>query len=174
MKKINEDSEEYFSLKEKRDKISNTILDRLGLFVKPHLDYLDGGHHFIVGKSRRKGYSFKNGLVVANIYNTVRDKLSLIGAYDKKFMAETMEKVWEFLNFFNEHTGFSKNRLVEKKDFIKSGYIEEVNGVNVEKGYKSRIDASRTFKDNPDAMRLTRSEERRVGKECRSRWSPYH
>ena len=23
-------------------------------------------------------------------------------------------------------------------------------------------------------MRVTRSEERRVGKECRSRWSPYH
>ena len=23
-------------------------------------------------------------------------------------------------------------------------------------------------------LRLTRSEERRVGKECRSRWSPYH
>src|SRR2546421_2589297 len=28
---------------------------------------------------------------------------------------------------------------------------------------------------NPDAARLAgRSEERRVGKECRSRWSPYH
>ena len=25
-----------------------------------------------------------------------------------------------------------------------------------------------------DAICLTRSEERRVGKECRSRWSPYH
>ena len=25
-----------------------------------------------------------------------------------------------------------------------------------------------------DFRRLTRSEERRVGKECRSRWSPYH
>ena len=25
-----------------------------------------------------------------------------------------------------------------------------------------------------DNFRLTRSEERRVGKECRSRWSPYH
>ena len=25
-----------------------------------------------------------------------------------------------------------------------------------------------------DMVRLTRSEERRVGKECRSRWSPYH
>ena len=25
-----------------------------------------------------------------------------------------------------------------------------------------------------DSQRTTRSEERRVGKECRSRWSPYH
>ena len=25
-----------------------------------------------------------------------------------------------------------------------------------------------------DGERLARSEERRVGKECRSRWSPYH
>src|SRR2546422_11702487 len=27
---------------------------------------------------------------------------------------------------------------------------------------------------DPDVDRLARSEERRVGKECRSRWSPYH
>src|SRR5258708_30855321 len=26
----------------------------------------------------------------------------------------------------------------------------------------------------PSALRVTRSEERRVGKECSSRWSPYH
>ena len=26
----------------------------------------------------------------------------------------------------------------------------------------------------PSELLLTRSEERRVGKECRSRWSPYH
>src|SRR5438034_11136417 len=26
----------------------------------------------------------------------------------------------------------------------------------------------------PEALRNSRSEERRVGKECRSRWSPYH
>src|SRR5574340_268257 len=26
----------------------------------------------------------------------------------------------------------------------------------------------------PDLRKLVRSEERRVGKECRSRWSPYH
>ena len=27
---------------------------------------------------------------------------------------------------------------------------------------------------DPDVVGTTRSEERRVGKECRSRWSPYH
>src|SRR2546429_4730003 len=30
------------------------------------------------------------------------------------------------------------------------------------------------FKLGPDAGSGSRSEERRVGKECRSRWSPYH
>ena len=28
--------------------------------------------------------------------------------------------------------------------------------------------------DKSDNSKLVRSEERRVGKECRSRWSPYH
>lgn len=153
LKKLTKDSEEYIKTKNQRDKISQDVLDRLGLFVKPHLDYLNGGYHFIVGKARRKGYSFKNGIIIANLYNTVRNKLTLIGAYEKKFIEQTMEKTLGFLNFFNEHTGFSKNRLIDKKDFIKSGYVEEINGVNVEKGYKSVIDAKRTFKDNADAMR---------------------
>lgn len=153
LKKLTKDSEEYNKTKNQRDKISQDVLDRLGLFVKPHLDYLNGGYHFIVGKARRKGYSFKNGIIIANLYNTVRNKLTLIGAYEKKFIEQTMEKTLGFLNFFNEHTGFSKNRLIDKKDFIKSGYVEEINGVNVEKGYKSVIDAKRTFKDNADAMR---------------------
>lgn len=153
LKKLTKDSEEYNKTKSQRDKISQDVLDRLGLFVKPHLDYLNGGYHFIVGKARRKGYSFKNGIIIANLYNTVRNKLTLIGAYEKKFIEQTMEKTLGFLNFFNEHTGFSKNRLIDKKDFIKSGYVEEINGVNVEKGYKSVIDAKRTFKDNADAMR---------------------
>ena len=30
------------------------------------------------------------------------------------------------------------------------------------------------WSDNVESIALERSEERRVGKECRSRWSPYH
>ena len=36
-----------------------------------------------------------------------------------------------------------------------------IGGAGIARGYLNR-------------PRLTRSEERRVGKECRSRWSPYH
>ena len=35
-------------------------------------------------------------------------------------------------------------------------------------------DAVVTLLDSPRLSEMTRSEERRVGKECRSRWSPYH
>ena len=35
-------------------------------------------------------------------------------------------------------------------------------------------EAQRAKTDNLVNQYLTRSEERRVGKECRSRWSPYH
>ena len=37
---------------------------------------------------------------------------------------------------------------------------------------KNRIDVS--FCWTLTAIKISRSEERRVGKECRSRWSPYH
>ena len=42
--------------------------------------------------------------------------------------------------------------------------IEEIEGIMEEQG----------FWDNLTRSQEIRSEERRVGKECRSRWSPYH
>ena len=146
--------ERYKELKEKRDEISLAILDRLGLKVKPHLDYLDGGYHMIVGKSRRKGYSYKDGAICANVYNTQRGIQILIGAFEKKFLYPngTMGMTSNYLNFLNEHTGWAKSRLIDKQDHKKAGYIEATNGMNLEKGYKSEVFAL-TFKDNPDAAR---------------------
>ena len=42
---------------------------------------------------------------------------------------------------------------------------------NTDKGLKDEI---LKFVDEPEDDTDIRSEERRVGKECRSRWSPYH
>ena len=46
-----------------------------------------------------------------------------------------------------------------------------VAAVAAGKKYKT---AETKKKEDYDALHNTRSEERRVGKECRSRWSPYH
>ncbi len=148
-------NEEYIKIKEERDTISLAVLKRVSLMMSPHLDYLDGGYHMIVGKSRRKGYSYKNGAICANTYNTVRKAEVIIGAHEKKFLYPkgTMGMASDYLNFLNEHTGWAKSRdYVDKQDHKKASYKTTVNGVNVEKGYESEIFAL-TFKDNPDAAR---------------------
>ena len=148
-------NKEYEEIKKKRDHISKRVLYRLGLRVKPHLDYLDGGYHMIVGKSRRKGYSYKDGAICANVYNTQRNAQIIIGAFEKKFLYPkgTMGMASDYLNFLNEHTGWAKSRdYVDKVDHKKASYAEKKNGITVEKGYQSEIFAL-TFKDNPDAAR---------------------
>jgi len=39
---------------------------------------------------------------------------------------------------------------------------------------QQQAEKDQSAKEMPDAQKADRSEERRVGKECRSRWSPYH
>ncbi len=148
-------NKEYEEIKSKRDKISLQVLDRLKLKVKPHLDFLDGGYHMIVGKSRRKGYSYKDGAICANVYNTQRNAQIIIGAFEKKFLYPkgTMGMASDYLNFLNEHTGWAKSRdYVDKVDHKRASYSEKQNGITIEKGYMSEIFAL-TFKDNPDAAR---------------------
>ena len=41
-------------------------------------------------------------------------------------------------------------------------------------GYKTGAEILQNFIVNPTGSIRSRSEERRVGKECRSLWSPYH
>src|SRR5205807_6556695 len=43
------------------------------------------------------------------------------------------------------------------------------------RAYRARMPASgRRWKTSPTGSTSPRSEERRVGKECRARWAPYH
>src|SRR5260221_8967380 len=57
------------------------------------------------------------------------------------------------------------------KGFIAPSDTLYIAGIGV--GGKGESDLT-GFAKNPKAKIAFRSEERRVGKECRSRWSPYH
>ena len=63
----------------------------------------------------------------------------------------------ENLEYAKQLEKLIKNGDIEDDVFLSDHYLFKKNIINLEK---------RNFKE--------RSEERRVGKECRSRWSPYH
>ena len=72
---------------------------------------------------------------------------------------------------FNQPPGLQlnpENRWIKKAETIPWNLIEE--------RYAELFPSNRGVPAKPLRMALgtTRSEERRVGKECRSRWSPYH
>ena len=79
------------------------------------------------------------------------------------------------------------------REYLQVGYYMEiyfpqknVRFIAVNDGVDSTVESSNDFnpirnwanelhaKDTSRKVRAVRSEERRVGKECRSRWSPYH
>ena len=62
-------------------------------------------------------------------------------------------------------------------DVLLTNGAAKVYAVDVGHGqlaWKLRQDERVVVMEKTNARHLTRSEERRVGKECRSRWSPYH
>jgi hypothetical protein len=149
------DYDYFWSLEIARNGIEKEDLENLNLGVIPHPDFLMGGFHMIVGKSRRKGYSYKNGAISANYYNTERKAQVIIGASEKKFLYPkgTMGMTSDYLNFINEFTGWRKSRdYVDKQDHRKASFKKKINGVDIEAGYQSEVFAL-TFKDNSDAAR---------------------
>lgn len=131
------------------------LVAELRMKVRPHSDFLGGGNHMIIGKSRRKGYSYKNADICKNIYNTVRESLTLIGAFDKKYLYPrgTMGMASAYLSFLNKYTAWSKAReYVDKQDHRRASFEERKDGISIESGYHSEIMAL-TFADNPDAAK---------------------
>lgn len=131
------------------------LFKSLHLEVKIEVDYLKGGYNLIVGKSRRKGYSYKNAAIAVKNYLCYPRALTIFAAYEKKFLYPkgiyTMAS--NYLNFINANTAWVYPKdVVDKMDHVKASTIEYRNGVKVETGFLSEIMAL-TFKDNADAAR---------------------
>ena len=147
---------EFFHLMEiARNGSTPEKVAKLGLSTDVHPDWLDGEHHLIVAKARRKGFSYKNAAITCNQFNLERDSYTLLCAHDKKYLYPKgiMTMAAANMDFLNEHTGWSKRRsVIDKQNHKKASYLEYINNQPVEKGYKSEVEAI-TFKDNPDAAR---------------------
>lgn len=127
----------------------------LQLEVKIEVDYLNGGYNLIVGKSRRKGYSYKNAAIAVKNYLCYPKALTIFGAYEKRFLFPKgiFTMATNYLNFINANTAWVYPKDgVDKMDHVKALTIEYRNGVKVETGFLSEIMAL-TFKDNADAAR---------------------
>ena len=56
----------------------------------------------------------------------------------------------------------------------KNNGAKALNNISAQRALSGVDSANLAIADSLRSQSLTRSEERRVGKECRSRWSPYH
>ena len=110
------------------------------------------GKHLVVGKARRKGYSYKNGWLVANKANLYKRSNSVVGAYDSASLFEdgTMNKVQNYLDFINKHTDWKKRRLHNTLEHIQIGY--RLKGQEPIFGFNSQIHTA-VLKGNPGGMR---------------------
>ena len=83
---------------------------------------------------------------------------------------------------FEQHTVATFNMYVELPHNFKGTHMSRFVEILSQHERETSVQSFRTMlgevSDHLDAeksrIEMTRSEERRVGKECRSRWSPYH
>lgn len=141
------DDDKLLKLKE------DVLYRRLGLRLRTHPEWLDGGHHMIVAKARRKGFSYKNTAMMVNIYNSIRNSQCVFGVAESDYADQGMGMVNEYLGFLNEHTAWGKRREFQNtKDHKRASFKKVDNGMVTESGYMSEIICS-SFMNNTEATR---------------------
>lgn len=110
------------------------------------------GKHLVVGKARRKGYSYKNAWIVANRANLFRRTTSVVAAYNKSSLTDdgTMNKVRNYLDFINKNTDWTKGRLHNTLEHIEIGF--KAVGVAEALGFLSNIYTA-VLEGDPGAVR---------------------
>ena len=92
--------------------------------------------------------------------------------YYKQLYANKMENLEEMDKFFQKH---SLPRLNQEETENINRPITSTEIETVIKNLTTNKQAQNQMASQENSIKyLERSEERRVGKECRSRWSPYH
>lgn len=110
-------------------------------------------------KSREIGYSECISAVLANSYNSIRNTVNLLTAFNSDYLNTTLGKVWNCLSFINDNTdgGFFKLRqVIDRADHKKASVLKMVEGQKVESGWMSQIIGITA--DKPSKIRGYRSD----------------
>lgn len=112
------------------------------------------GRHLVVGKARRKGYSYKNGWIAANRADLYRNTVTALGAFNMDSLTPegTMQMTNDYLQHIGAYTDWKKRRLKDTEKFIKFGYKLN-DGLGIERGFKSVVLATSFAPNNPGALR---------------------
>lgn len=116
---------------------------------------LDGGHHCIIGKTRRRGYSYKGACLANNAYDTVRSSLIMLTAFEKKYLSPkgVLAMFNSQMSHIDAHTAFAKRREYNNTAYHKrASYKKIINGTPTEAGFLSEM-MGLSFKDDPDSSR---------------------
>ena len=109
------------------------------------------------------------------MYNSGRNVMKLtIVLYNNKNSFDYFKKCKEyeeFLEFIKNYTlSVGVSKLFDGISGIRNAYFESLSAIN----FANRLNCIYSKEPSINFYDDYRSEERRVGKECRSRWSPYH
>ena len=72
-------------------------------------------------------------------------------------------------NLWDAAKAVLRGKFIEIQSYLKKQQTSQINNITL---HLKELEKEEQTK--PKVSRRKRSEERRVGKECRSRWSPYH
>ena len=112
--------------------------------------------------------------------NEIVDKEGNLVFFDNDFqvMSKVMSYDSDIENIVDRLFNHMKlNNVIHDQHFKKTFFYRFINReINRQTIESFMLELTSTFLQNQDYINrvYTRSEERRVGKECRSRWSPYH
>lgn len=110
-------------------------------------------------KSREVGYSESIAAILANSYNSIRNTVNLVTAFNSDHLNNTLSKVWNCLSFLNDNTdgGFFKLRqVIDKQDHKRASVYKMIDGQKVETGWMSQIIGITA--DKPSKIRGYRSD----------------
>src|SRR5256714_7933577 len=126
------------------------------------------------------GQAFVAGHDVAKDPFPIRQRINMVsgGETSGYGLLTARENVWMFSQFYGVPSKVSKGRIDELMHTFGLWDKRDAKVRMLSTGQRQKMNMIRGFVTDPDILFLDeptlRSEERRVGKECRSRWSPYH